>query len=92
VICDSLPTRLHFDGKRWCAKWQGRQIDAERPAWMAWAMVDYVPLMVAFCRDRPCDPPRLLEREEVEAIIAWLEASSIALMALAPASVPPRRA
>jgi hypothetical protein len=76
VIIDGLPTRLRWDGGRRssCARWEGVEVPlCDRPAWMTWAEVDWAPQAVAISRDHPYDRERLLERHEIEAIIAWLQ-------------------
>jgi hypothetical protein len=78
MIVDLLPTRLWSDGRRWCAVFKGRRINGDRPAWMPWMAVDYAPGCVATCRDHPWQPERDLRRDEIEAIVAWLESASAA--------------
>lgn len=61
--------RLRWDVHRGVAVCDGVSVELrERPAWVPWYEVDYVPGLVAFCRDRACDKVRDLEVAERVAI------------------------
>lgn len=61
--------RLRWDVHRGVAVCDGVSVELrERPAWVPWYEVDYVPGLVAFCRDRACDQMRDLGRDERERI------------------------
>ena len=61
--------RLRWDVHRGVASCDGVSIDLRvRPSWAPWHEVDYVPGLVAVCRDRACDQMRDLGRDEREQI------------------------
>ena len=67
--------RLRWDVHRGVAVCDGVSVELRaRPAWVQWHEVDYVPGLVAVCRDRACDPVRDLEVAERVAIERELEA------------------
>lgn len=67
------PTRLAWDGRRGVARHDGVQVVlVERPAGLCYHDIDYVPGIIAQCRDRACDQPRDLAAEEIGAIVGAL--------------------
>lgn len=73
MICNCLPTRLLWDGRKGCANYDGvHVILRERPQGMVWAQVDWAPDAVAICRDRDCDAERDLYPDEITLIRGYL--------------------
>lgn len=68
--------RLRWDVHRGIVACDGVSVELHvRPAWVPWYEVDYVPGLVAVCRDRACDPARdleMAERDQIEREMAAL--------------------
>ena len=70
--------RLRWDVHRGIAACDGVSVELRsRPEWAPWHEVDYVPGLVAVCRDRACDPARDLEMAEREMIERELAALAV---------------